>query len=202
MGNGSKKSPGDVVKLNVVVTFALLLAIAVIVLTWIFAAKPSWQPAMKFLGAATGVAAGILSAYYIGSGLKVTIEQRDQSLLDEKISRAFKFARSWNDPNLTDLRAKWRAVLDEVDGKTGDEVCHILTDHAKRTVATDVLNLFEELAYAARSGVADIETLRNVLRSIVERYFSAMEPWITRHRRDKHQPTAFEHLEWLRNEWK
>jgi Domain of unknown function (DUF4760) len=201
-GGVAKTSPGEIVEVRVVVTASILLLISVVALTCIYVKEPTWQPGIRFFGGAAGVAAGILSAYYVGRGLKVTIEQRDRALKDDKITTAFDLARCWNDPNLTQLRAEWRGVLDEVDGKTGDEVCEILRDRQKRTVATDVLNFFEELAYAARSETADIETLRNILRSIVERYYSAMSPWIDRHRRDKHQPTAFEHLEWLRNQWK
>jgi hypothetical protein len=197
-----KRLLGKIVQVRVVVTASILLLVSVVALTYLFVKEPAWQSSIKFFGGASGVAAGILSAYYVGRGLKVTIEQRDRALTDDKISRAFSLARCWNDPNLTELRARWRAVLDEVDRKTGDEVCEILRDHGKRTVATDILNFFEELAYAAESGTADIDTLRNLLRSVVVRYFDAMLPWIERHRRDKHQPTAFEHLEWLRNQWK
>jgi hypothetical protein len=196
------QSPGQILKLEIPLTVSIVLVLLVLGSTALFAWKPDLRPVIEFFGAASGVAAGILSAYYIGRGLKITIDQRDKALADDQTSKAIDFARHWNNPNFAQLRASWRALLEEVDGKTEDEVCTILEDHAKRTVAIDVLNFFEELSYAAKCGVADMETLREILGSILVRYFSAVYPWIERHRRNKHQPTFCEHMEWLRNEWK
>jgi hypothetical protein len=199
--NGKTSSPGEIVKLHVPVTASILLIVAVALLTVLYSQEPTWRSNIRFLGAATGVAAGILSAYYVGHGLKITIEQRDRSLTAEKISRAFLLASRWNEPNLAKLREDWRAIVTEVSGENENDVCDILeADGHKKTVASDVLNFFEELAYAARSGVADMDTLKNVHRSIVLRYYAAITPWIARIRRD--QPTAYEHFEWLRDQWK
>jgi Domain of unknown function (DUF4760) len=196
------QSPGQIVKLEVPLTVSILLLVSVIVLTIIFVWKPTWRPGIEFLGAATGVAAGILSAYYIGRGLKITIEQRDKALIDERIARAFGLAQRWNEPSFAQVREHWRSLVDEIDEQNANEVCAILEDMHKKTVAADVLNFFEELAYAARSGVAEMETLKNIHRSIVVRYYSVISPWIDKIRRDGPQPTAYEHFEWLRNQWK
>lgn len=194
--------PGQIMKVQIPVSISLLLVLTVIVLTALLAYKSEWKLEIEFFGAAMGVAAGILSAYYIGRGLKVTIEQRDRALIDDKIARAFTLAQRWNEPNLARVREDWRKLVAEVDEKAAHEVCLVLQDHHNKTIAADVLNFFEELSYAARSGVADMETLKQIHRSIVVRYYSAMMPWIEKIRRDGPQPTAYEHLEWLRNQWK
>lgn len=197
------RSPGKIMTLKLPITVGLLLFVGAIVLTYFFATQLSWRPEIEFFGAAIGVAAGILSAYYVGRGLSVTIEQRNRSLTTEKISKAFELAQRWNEPNFAKLRGEWRALLSEIDGKEESEVCKLLdNDHGRRTVAIDVLNYFEEVAYAARSGVADLETLKNVHRSITIHYYSAISPWIDKRRRDRHQPTAYEHFEWLKEQWK
>jgi hypothetical protein len=199
-GKENNKPPGEIIKLQVTVTASIVLFVAVLLLTLLYVKEESWRPAIVFAGTGFGIEAGILSAYYVGRGLKVTIEQRDKALTEEKISRAFVLASRWNEPNFAKLREDWRALVTEVTGKDEHAVCEILErDHHKQTVASDVLNFFEELAFAARSGVAEMDTLKNVHRSIVIRYYSAILPWIARIRRN--QPTAYEHFEWLRNKW-
>jgi len=195
------KPPGEVMRLQVPLRTSVLLFIVILLLTYLYIVEQSWRLGIEFFGTAVGIEAGILSAYYVGRGLKISIEQREKALTEEKISRAFALASRWNEPNFAKLREDWRALLIEVTGKNENEVCDILqNDHHKKTVASDVLNFFEEVAYAARSGVAEIETLKNVHRSIVVKYYSAISPWILRIRRD--QPTAYEHFEWLRDQWK
>ncbi len=197
------KSPGEIFKLEFPVTVSVLLLIAIVGLTACFVWLPAWRPQVEFFGISAGVAAGILSAFYVGRGLQITIEQRDRALNDDKISRAFAFAHRWNDPTFAELREDWRALLKEIDGNGEAEICRILDgDHHKQTVAADVLNFFEEVSYAARTGVADMETLRQIQHSVVVHYFSTISPWIEKRRRDKKQQTAFEHLEWLANQWK
>ncbi|MFZ0819447.1 MAG: DUF4760 domain-containing protein [Candidatus Acidiferrales bacterium] len=201
--NESSTSPGEIAKLEFPVTVSVLLLIAVLGLTAGFIWLPTWRLQIEFFGIAAGVAAGILSAYYVGQGLKITIEQRDKAAIDERISRAFGLASRWNEPNFAKLREDWRALLKEIDGQTEAEICRILDgDLHKTTVTVDVLNFFEEVAYATRTGVADIDTLRNIHHSIVVHYFTTISPWIDKRRRDKKQQTAFEHLEWLANQWK
>lgn len=197
------QNPGEIMKLEVPVTASILLFIAIVLLTFLYIKEATWRPGIKFFGASAGIAAGVLSAFYVGRGLKITIEQRDRLLADDAISRAFVFVQRWNDPNFASLRSDWRELLDEIEGKTGTEICSTLKgNHKKRTTVADVLNFFEEMSYAAKSGVANEETLRLLLPSVVERYFSAIWPWVERLRTDRHQPTLYEHFEWLRNKWK
>ncbi len=189
------RSAGEVLKVHIPITWSLLLLITVILFTTVFAIWEQARPWVRFLGAATGVAAGVLSAVYIGRALQITIEQRDQALTDDKISRAFEFAHRWNDPNFAPLRAKWRKLLEEVEMQPDDRVWEIVhSDAEKKTIVVDVMNFYEEMAYAARSRVADPETLKKIFGSIVERYFSMMFPWLEKYRKEKHQPTAYEHF--------
>jgi hypothetical protein len=201
-GSRNTSSPGQFVRLEIPLTVSVVLLIAVIASTFVFVYKTAWRPGIEYLGAATGVAAGILSAYYIGKGLRITIEQRDKGLVDDKIARAFSFVQRWNEPNLAEVREHWRYLLDEIEEKNANEMCAILQEKHNKAVVADVLNFFEEFSYAARSGVADMETLKSLQRSITVHYFTVMSPWIDKVRRDGPQPTAYEHFEWLRDQWK
>ena len=94
-------------------------------------------------------------------------------------------------------------LLKEISGKGDSEACTLLAnDEHKKTVAADVLNFFEELAFAVRSGFADNETLKKIHRGLALHYYSVISPWINRIRKDNHQQTAYEHFEWLRDAWK
>lgn len=195
--------PGEILRLEIPLTVSAVLIAAVAVFTIFYALWEDARPTIKFLGAAIGVAAGVLSAYYVGRALKISIEQRDQAIIDQKIERSFGFAYRWNDPKFVTLRAEWRELLKELEAKSPDQVCDILeSDNHKRTVAVGILNFFEEMCYASRSGVADAETLKNILKTITVRYYSAFQPWIEKYRKDRHQGTAYEHFEWLWKQWK
>lgn len=196
------EGPGEILRLEVPISVSVTLILAVAILTIVYSMWTDARSTIKFLGASIGVAAGVLSAYYIGRGLRVTIEQRDRALTDEKISRAFGLLSRWNDPNFAELRKKWRVLLEEIEGKTDDQVCEVIAPHIdKRTVIADVLNFYEEMGYAARSGVVDLETLKQLFKSIVIRYYTSIRPWIEKYRKEKHQETAFEHFEWLKKQW-
>lgn len=196
------QSPGEIFRVQVPVAVPILLIAAVALFTLLYALWENARPTIRFLGASAGVAAGLLSAFYVGRALEVTIEQRDRALKGERVSRAFSFLERWNDPNFASLRSDWRKLLEEMKEKNSEEVIGILHSHEKRTVAVDVLNFFEEAAYAARTGAADIETMKGMFRTVVERYFSTPQSWVDRHRKEKHQTTLYEHLEWLRDQWK
>src|SRR5258705_110093 len=89
---------------EVTVRLSLLLAVAVVALTWLYAVNVEWRPVVTFAGVASGVAGGLLSAYYVGRSLKTTIEQREHALIQQQVERAFEFVRRRNDPNFGALR--------------------------------------------------------------------------------------------------
>lgn len=200
----SKKGegPGEIFRLEIPLTLSIVLILAVVALTVMYAWWDDARGPIKFFGAAAGVAAGVLSAFYIGRALKVTIEQRDHQLIERKIEKAFEFAHRWNDPSFAEFRSDWRRVLQELQKANPNQVCNILEDAEKRTVVADVLNFFEVMGYAVRSGVADLTTLQKIFRRMVEDYYAAVQPWIDHRRREKAHPTLYEHFEWLRNQWK
>ena len=125
------KLPGQPGKLRLPLEISLpvALGILVVLLTVMYAFNKDWRPTITFFGTATAVAAGISSAYYVAlkvratvEQLRITVEQRDRAIKDQKVSLALDFLRRWNDPNFATLRAEWRKLLREVDGKTPDEI--------------------------------------------------------------------------------
>lgn len=134
--------------------------------------------------------------------MRATVHQRSDQLHQERVARAFEFLRCWNDPNLAEMRGIWRSVVREASGKTDHDVVAIFKrDAATKTAVSDILNFFEEMAYAARVGVADITTLKKTMKSVVVHYWSISDAFIEQHRTDKSQPSAHEHFEWLAKKW-
>ena len=74
-------------------------------------------------------------------------------------------------------------------------------DMEKRTVVADVLNFFEEMAYACRSGAADLTTLRTVFNFVALKYYRTARPWIE-FRRKEESAQAWAEFEWLCDQWK
>jgi hypothetical protein len=185
------------IPMNVVVIVCVLVAglIAAYVL-W-----PTGRDIVTFSGAGIGAGALTLTAFYTARALHVAIKQTESVLKYEKIQRALKYSERWNDPNFGDLRAKWRTLVKEVDGKPPNEICSILEDLVKRTVAVDILNFFEEMSYAVKTGVVDDDILRKLFKSVCIHYFSCIQAWIVEYRQKKNQPLAWEHFEWLKNIW-
>lgn len=200
---GDDRPPGDLGALRIPIKLWVLLGVLIVLFTGIYHFWVAGRSTITFFGVATGVAAGIVSAYYISRGLKVTISQREQALADSRLAVAFDFMKRWDDAHFADQKAEWRRLIDELENKKPSEICDILgSDHDKRTVTVDILNFFEEVGYSAKRGLADIEALEGLFKSIVIKYYNTAEPWIQEHRTNKPQPTAYEHFEWLRNKWR
>ncbi len=66
----------------------------------------------------------------------------------------------------------------------------------------DISNLFEELGYATRKGIADAETAKEHLAGLVLKYFGVLRPWVEHRRKESRRPKAMEHFEWLYDQWK
>lgn len=68
-----------------------------------------------------------------------------------------------------------------------------------RTVVADVLNFFEEMGYAAKSGAADLQTLEPFSGLAVD-YYRTTQAWI--HYRQKETQDGWKEFEWLCDQWK
>jgi hypothetical protein len=179
-----------------------LLSLGVLALTWTFYSHKEWRESMNFGIAAGALAAGALGAYYVGRALAQTIQQRSESITEQKIARAFEFHRRWNDPALAQIKANFREIIESGKAHVAENVEHLIdADKAKRIAVVEVLNFFEELSIAVHSGVADDETLCRGFRGPLREYHATLQPWIKQHRSSNKRPTMWIEMERLVEKW-
>jgi hypothetical protein len=190
------KDPSTLGTIKFPVFPSVLLIIAVAIVTFVFHRCPAWRETMTFAIAAGALSAGALAAYYIGRGLSQTIQQRSESLSQEKIARAFEFLRRWNDPSLLQIKANFREIIESGKAHVAEEVERVIqNDRAKKNAVVEILNFFEELAIAVHTGVADNDTLYRGFRGPLGEYYATLREWIQRHRSSKARSTMWEELE-------
>jgi hypothetical protein len=204
------RAPGTVVTIPPVNVGVSVLAVAFTVLvTLLFWASTDTHEheTLTFLIAAGALAGALASAHYAWAALKATLQQRDEVLNEQKaaaekqkVAAALLFVQRWNDPNLATLRKDWRELADTLE-KDPSRVPELLkVDIAKRTVVADVLNFFEEMGYAVRSGAADPKTLGVIFDFVALKYYRVARPWIEFRRRESAK--AWSEFEWLCDQWK
>lgn len=196
---------GTVVKIpQFPVSVTALVGVAVVVLTvWFWKGGKDVRETLTFFVLAGALAGGAVSAFYLWAGVKTAILQRRASAEEQKIQFALLFVTRWNDPNMAETRLAWRKLIEEIETNQTGIVALIKDDVVRRTIVADVLNFFEEMGYAAKSGAADCETLRESFYSVVLKYFKIARPWIE-HRREPplSSTTAWTYFEWLSDQWK
>jgi hypothetical protein len=148
------------------------------------------------------MAAGVVAAYYIGKTLKITVRQRDEALLSDKVNKAFSFIHRWNAAPF-DERKQWRALLEKLKPKSGPDIAVSLKTGPDRALVVDVLNFFEEMCLAMNEELADEETLRKFFRDMLEIYYGLFADWIHEQRTDtvRPRPRVYIQFEQVAKQW-
>lgn len=181
-----------------------ILAAAVIIGAWIYAEHAPWRPVMNFLGVGFAMAAAVLSAEYVGQGLKITVEQREEALKNEKIARAFVYVDAWDEPSLSTTRQTVRAFVETMRTNNHDQHSikeEIEKDEKTEAAVLDVLNFLEGFCLASNQGVADDETLRRCFMSILSSYYLAFEVFLKAKRAEANRPHLYAELEVTVKRW-
>ena len=171
------KDPGALGTVKFPILWSVVLSIVVIILTIIFHLHKDWRDTMTFGIAAGALAAGALAAYYVGRSLAQTINQRSETINEQKIARSFEFLRRWNDPALAQIKANFRELIECGKAHMADHVEQLIAqDKGKSTAVVEVLNFFEELAIAVHTGVADNDTLFRGFHGPLSEYHATLQP--------------------------
>jgi hypothetical protein len=97
----------------------------------------------------------------------------------QRASIALKFIERWNDPKLSELRNSWHNLYYDLKKLEPAQTIQKLTeDAAARTVVTDVLNFFEEVAQAVNSNAADEALTQRLLGETIRDYYGTVLPWV------------------------
>lgn len=197
-GAGISQGPGRFGTIPFPLTASSILALFVIVAAWIYSTHPPWRPAMDFLGVGFAMAATVLSAYYIGLGLRITIEQRTEALRSDSIARAFVYVDGWDQQAMSQTRQTVRDLVESVRiNKNNPQKIteELAVDKVKATAVWDVLNFFEGLSLASNRQVADDETLRRCFGDMVVTTYLTFEIFIKEKRAETSRPQLYAELE-------
>lgn len=181
-----------------------IAAVVVVVAAWIYTDHPGWHPTMNFLGVAFAMVAAVLSAMYVGHGLKITVDQREEALRNDRIARAFVYVDAWDDPSRSATKQLVRSLVDDmVTNKSNPQKIkeQIDADKSLETAVLEVLNFLEGFCLASNRGVADDETLRLCFKYIVASDYSTFEALIKARRAEKNRPHLYSELEAVVTRW-
>jgi hypothetical protein len=145
MFDGSNKNPGTFAVVSFPLTASFVLGALAIVVILVFALCPHERETAKFSVETVTLAAGVLSAFYVGRGLRQTVLQRDQSLKDGQIAVACRFIERWNSPQAMDMKRDFREIIDSGKAHSPQYVEDLLErDKPKRTTVVEVLNFLRK----------------------------------------------------------
>src|SRR3954452_19855901 len=148
--------------------------------------------------AVTTVGAGV--AIY---GLMKAAENIRQSNAEKFRSASLNFVERWNSPGYWQVKSEWRKLNEELDPLAPHERDEVLDrDVAKRIVAVEILNFYEEMATGINNGSLDGDLLRGYWEPVIEKTFDRYQYWIQQHRVRKNAPGYFDELEKLATKWK
>lgn len=136
-------------------------------------------------------------------GLMRAAENIRQSNAEKFRSASLNFVERWNSPGYWSVKAEWRKLNEELDPLTPKQRDEVLDkDVAKRIVAVEILNFYEEMATGINNGSLDGDLLRGYWEPVILKSFERYEYWIRQHRIRKTAPGYFEELENLVKKWK
>jgi hypothetical protein len=186
------------------ITASLILAVLVLgatILYWVL--NCDHREVEKFGIEGLTLAAGLLSAYYIGKGLRDTVAQRDQEMQQRKIASSLRIIERWNQPDFAKMKQQFRDLIESGKAHDANYVENELTTKSEtRTVVVEVLNFFEEAALVANIDYADDATLKAYFLGALTDYFTTLEPWIKQHRASKSRPNMWCEMENMLSRWR
>jgi uncharacterized membrane protein len=202
--NMSVSRPGHFGDIKFPVTASVLLSLVVILAAWIYATHPEWHPTMEFLSLGFVMIATVLSAYYIGQELQITINQRAEALRSERISRSFVYIDAWDHPYLSKTKQIVRDLIKSMHSGKNDAqwiIDEIEKEKDKESSVWDILNFFEGFSLAINQGIADDETLRRCFRGTLIDNYLTFEGLIKQKRAVRNRPQLYAELEVVAKAW-
>jgi hypothetical protein len=201
MDQNHSELPGRFGRVTFPITASLILGALCVVVIWLFCEYPTQRITLKFGIETVTLAAGMLSAYYIGQGLFQTVTQLEKGLKDAQIITACRFMERWNAPDLAATKGSFRGIIESGKAHDAGYVQNLLSDDGQRTVVVEVLNFFEEVALSANIGLADDATLSRYFGGALRSYHTTLSPWIQTHRASKARPKMWCEIDNLLHRW-
>jgi hypothetical protein len=183
------------IQIPVVITAGGVLALLILVLTFLFWQFPSSRDVITFFAISSAGAAALVNAIYLGSSIRLDVERRRKEA-------AFALMDGWNRPEYFHCRKTFTKLVDAFQAGRADSARQVIDNEEHNQNIRAVLNFLEQVAIAIRMEHADHEMLRKAFEGIVVKGFAAAHQWIIDRRSTSERKNLFVELEWLSNEWK
>lgn len=150
---------GEIRRISIKVTVALVVCAIAAILILLYFSFPDYRDQLKFTAAVIAGSSALYSAYYIAAGIKTNIKR-------DSISKGLDLIKRVDEINLTQIR---RFVEQEYDKTKPDEFNRKIRENDELFHSIrKLLGNLEDIAIAIQLGVADEETVKRSLGTIVE----------------------------------
>jgi Domain of unknown function (DUF4760) len=189
-----------------------VVATAVLIIGYI--AFPDARAILTFTLAALASLAALISAYYVGQGLRESAaearraaENAKKAAADaergERFNRAMFYTGRWGDPQLATARTAFREILDGLHGdEDAGEKIREKVEQSRAVEASLIacMNLLEDLALAVHEDMVDEEIVYRYYNTTVRWCWETLGPWV-KQVRQRRGPRIYTELEDLYNSW-
>jgi hypothetical protein len=181
-------------------TVNLRIGVAVLVIAWAalligaFISMPDRRAETTFTAAVTAAGAALYSAYHVGVALRI-------NLYRDKQKRAYEVLDQLNRVDSISVRLIVEAVMrDKLDSDTAYRV--IVGDKQKEESVRMLLGMFEDMAYAIRTGYAHEDVLFAALQVVAAFYYDGLKAYIDGLREARNNDDFYSDFEQLAGAWR
>lgn len=181
-------------KLTFSFTIGILMALLIIVFTFLFIIFPELQAIWIYISALLGVSGTIYSALLISQNLK-------QTNLKDSLKHSYEITTHLNSPEFMKVRKLIYENLLEGKVASNQVATYISSDNEREYSVKTVLNTLEIMSTSIKTGLADEKYLFDIMQCIVNDYFVHTKPYIDYLRVNRNSSTLFIELELLNKAW-
>lgn len=176
----------------------------------IFIAMPEHRNTIIFACSVVAASATVASTFYIGRGLRLTIESEEKT-------RTLEFIRRWNSSEYFYAKRHLRSILKPVENSPYKEKFRAVDTHLNNGPENlneqsnrhnfhqnivDILNFLEEICLSIESKFVDEEILKKYFKGILINNYDLLNPWIQRRRQETNDPELYIYLEDTCRKWR
>jgi hypothetical protein len=190
-----KKPLGEVLRVNLKITIAVVLAISVVTAIGAYLMAPLARQQISFICAVVGGAATVYAAYYAGASVRSTLEQKRRH-------NAFDILQTFLRVDTTSVRILIDQEIRDANMSPKQLYDKILGDHPLLAGVTALLGQFETVSIAVQEEYADEEVLFYALSFLVPWAFFGLRHYIAETRKVDDNPDLYIELEKLAHAWR
>lgn len=187
------------------VWIAILLSITAISIYSVF--SKDGKEISDFTVKTFGVAAGIVSALYVGDNINNAAAARREEEELRKTDRALKYISKWNDPSFYMVRDVVSSITpiikqeDDANKHSRLVYDHVCENYSLDQKVNDILNFLEEISIAVNKDLVNQDLIKEFFSFIFERYAFVFAYYINEKRRLRNNTSMYKNFTELNDKW-